>query len=383
MKAFLVLLAASFLLAGCGQPPTTQTADNLEGDLAAPIAPGDAGMGGHVHDYWSGALEMTLMDTPITVTLAHNHLLDEPPRPQHLHNCDEQLVSTSQGGTITFTLPQGEIVPPGTERLTFTFSWSDATIGGLRFYYRPPSHGHIGGTDGHDHANLTDAGAIQNGEAMEVSLLPGMADMGHDARSHWAFYLCADPASPGISQGTVAMKVQAHRVADLTPDPAHPDHWNGQSSLHLASYLWSGQTWSAANQGESNWHHLVFHDGVTVPMGTRRIDVDAWLNQTGTTANALPVRLLLYYHDASQVDWVYKAVDAQSASNGYWHFEVSLEDEDGWDALDSPYASTTLWDMWIRVVSDVNAVAPMGAGRQAAPLLVEGTLEGSVVAQAR
>ncbi len=382
MRLAAFLFVALVALAGCADPAVPRAPVGSTTAPEAPVAPGDDAMGGHVHDYWQGALEKTLMDTAVTVTVSHNHLFDEPPRPQHLHNCDEQLVSTAQGGTVTFTLPTGEIVPPGTDRLVFTFTWSEATIGALRFQYRPPSHGHLGGAegDGHDHSGLTDAGLITNGEPIELTLMEGMADLGHDARSHWAFYICADPASPGISQGAVNMQVEAFRVAELTPDPPHPDHWNGQASLHLASYLWSGQTWSAANQGDGNWHHLVFHDGATVPMGTNRIAVDAWLNQTGATADTLPVQLLLYYHDAAQVDWIYRTLQPLDAADGHWQFEVSLENEEGWDALDSPYASATMWDVWLRVISDTNQPTPLGAGRQGVPLIVEGTLEATVVA---
>lgn len=380
MKWVSLAIAVASVLAGCAQAPGPGAVDPKADVVDAPVSPGDVTMGGHVHDYWDGALQKTLMESAVTVTLSHNHLFDEPPRPQHLHNCAEELVSTSQGGSVTFTLPAGEIVPPGTAKLEFSFDWSDATISGLRFQYRPPSHGHLGGVDGHDHGNLTDAGPIKNGETIGLELTEGMADMGHDARSHWAFYMCADPATPGISQGAVTMKVEAFRTAELQPDPPHPDHWNGTHALHLASYVWSGQTWSVANQGDKNWHHLVFHDGSTVPMGTQYVAVDAWFNQTGPEADALPIKLLLYYHDAAQVDWIYKSVEPMRASGGNWYFEIPLDNEDGWDATDSPYASTSMWDVWLRVVSDVSALGPLGLGRHGAPLLAEGALEASVVA---
>jgi hypothetical protein len=343
-------------------------------------------MGGHVHDAWQGSAERTLMDAEVPVTLAHNHLLDGPPRPQHLHNCDEALVSPAQGGSVTFTLPDGEVVPPGTARLAVTFSWSDATVGALRFLYRPPSHGHAGhgdgSDDGHDHVDLTDAGPIADGEAVEIPLVDGMADLGHDARSHWAFLLCADPASPGVSQGDVAMRVRAFRAPVLHPDPPHPDHWRGQSSLRLASYEWSGQAWGLANQGEGDWHHLVLDNGATVPMGTSRVEIQAWLNQSGAAAGALPVKLLLYYHDAAEVDWAYRTVDATAMSEGFWSFDVSLDDDEGWDALDSPYATRSGWDLWLRVVSTVETGAPLGAGRQTAPWAGHAQLQAVVLALA-
>lgn len=378
MRVFWIAMALMLAASGCSQPGSPSEADPVGGASPETAVSGEA-MGDHVHDLWQGATELTLMDNDVTVTLAHNHLFDEPPRPEHLHNCAEELASTAQGGSVTFTLPQGEIVPPGTSRLDVSFDWSDATIGSLRFFYRPPSHGHLASGDGHDHSNLTDAGLITNDGTIEIEVMEGMADVGHDARSHWAFYLCADAADPGISQGAVRMNVQAFRTAELTPDAPHPDHWGNQTSLHLATYSWSGQTWSAANQGETNWHHLVFHGGSTVPMGTRTVVVDAWLNGTGSAVPA-PPELMLYYHDAAQVDWIYRVVEPLSSSNGHWLFEISLEDEDGWDAVDSPYASVTFWDLWLRIVSDVNAAGPLGLGRHGEPLLTDATLEAAVVA---
>lgn len=54
---------------------------------------------------------------------------------------------------------------------------------------------------------------------------------------------------------------------------------------------------------------------------------------------------------------------------------MPLQDEDCWDAVDSPCGYVTFWDLWIRIVSDVNAAGPLGLGRQGAPLRSDAVLE--------
>ncbi len=380
--AFGALVVLSALLAGC-----QSTEDAGPGGIGRPVTASEAppptfapgAMGGHIHDYWNDETSRVLMDSAVSVTVVHNHLLDEPPRPQHLHNCAEETVSTSQGGSVTFTLPSGEIVPPGTERLEFTFTWSDPTVTGVRFYYRPPSHGHTEGGDGHDHSNLTDAGRLESGVPVVLPLTSGMADLGHDTQSHWAFYVCSDTEnSPNLAQGSIRMEVVAFRVAELTPDPPHPDHWLGASRLMIAHYNWTGSTWSALNQGEGTWHHLALHPGAVVPMGTHHVTVEAWMNATGPAADALPGRPLLYYKDSTQVDWIYKAVEGEPDGTK-WTFLIPVED---FNALDSPYASRSNWDFWLRILSDTDAAAPASLGRYGAPYVADVELSAVVAIHA-
>lgn len=80
--------------------------------------------GWHRHDnYWGDDVEVTLFDG----------------REQHTHGCEETLASTSQGGSVKFAFPRGQLVHPGTSDLEANCRLEAATITRLRLLYRPAS----------------------------------------------------------------------------------------------------------------------------------------------------------------------------------------------------------------------------------------------------
>lgn len=374
--AWIVLL---FLLAGCLEetetPQPTQQAPEPEKRLGSAWEDPPERRG-HVHDYWDNKDHKVLLDGPLPLTIAHVHLLDEPPREQHSHGCDESLTSESQGGTTKFGLPPGNIVPPGTRSLEVEAAWDVAAVTGVRLMYRPPMQEQPHYGDDHHHLleDYQDAGRIENGGSVEIPIELNMTDLGHDFQSRWAFFLCADnEGDPAVAQGEVGVTIIAHRIeGELPLDAPHPYHWEKSNRLPLGEIIWNGESLSALKHAEKGWHRFTFHHGAIVPPFTRHVEVLAWLNGTSDTQSAAPIDLLLYYRDATEADWVYETVQASNGGDGSLRFTIQVADN---DMTDSYYSHVSHWDIWLRIVSKERVETPADLGTWGAPASYQGSLE--------
>ncbi len=381
MRLRSILLAAIALAAsGCLGSPGTSPAGESPDASAADAVPDDAGTDPaedgngaaartdrpHVHDYWYGASRVTLLDENVPVMLYHNHLLDEPPREQHTHGCDETLASSSQGGSRKFSLPPGQIVLPGTEALELAVSWDAPAITGLRLRFRTAA--------AHDYE---DAGAVANGGVAVVSIDWREADPGHATRSRWGFFLCADGATPvDLAQGDVHVRIDARRAKSLPLEPAHPDRWRGAAAIEIARASWTGEAVSATSKGPEAWRQVPFLDGAIVPADAAAVRVRVHANSTGPLASLDPGDVLLYYRDASQPEWVYRTANATgSVAGGHLVFEIPVDH----DMTDGEYATESAWDLWLRVASRVREDTPVG--RHAAPHHFAGDLAAVAMAE--
>lgn len=367
-RAWLMLVCLS-LLAGC-----VSIANPGEPDAAAPSAAGvrpaaredaDAtpatplGERPHTHDYWEGAMSVTLLDEDVPVMIAHNHLFDEPPREQHTHGCDETLASDSQGGSRKFSLPEGIIVLPGTEQLSFLIDWTAPTITGLRLLVRPANQ--------HD---LLDAGIVTNGEPLLLPLTPEMVDMGHATRTSWVFFLCADGSSPAsLAEGSVHANVMAMRAPELPLDPPHPDWWRDATEIELANLTATASGATVLNKGDA-WIHVPLEHGQIVPSGTKSLHAHVQVRDNTPSADALPVIPILYYRDSTVPEWVYKTAEVV---DDHLHIDVDH------NMVDGVYAHESNWDFWVRLSSPQPTETP--AGVMSEPRILDALLSIHIVAE--
>lgn len=363
--AILLLLS---LLAGCTSTPAST--DPERGEALAPFAPKDEATSvrdetplaerPHAHDYWEGASSVTLLDENVQVMVAHNHLFDEPPREQHTHGCDETLASESQGGSRKFSLPDGIIVLPGTEKLSFLIDWTVPSITGLRLLYRPANQ--------HD---LMDAGLVTSGTPIDVVLTPEMADAGHTTRTSWVFFLCADGGAPvNIAEGTVHVNLMALRAPEIPIEPPHPDRWGEATEIELANLTNATQFVTVLNKGEGAWIHVPLDHGQLIPPGTTRIHAHVKIEDGSPTAEALAVQPILYYRDSTVPEWVYKTANLTQDD---LHIDVDH------NMVDGVYARESNWDFWIRLSSPEPVETP--AGRMSEPRYFDGKVSLHLVAQ--
>ncbi len=360
-------LTALILGSGCLSPSTPSnneagtTPDSGPVDPPSPAGPEVPAQGRpHVHDYWEGATEVVLLDAAIPVMVFHNHLFDEPPRPQHTHGCDETLTSTSQGGSVKFSLPPGQLVYPGTQELTFAATWTLPTVLGVRLLYRTANE--------HDYR---DGGSLTNGGALTIPVAPQQADGGHATKTQWGFFLCADSPQPlDLAQGDVAVKLVAHRMVELPLEPAHPDHWNGNDAILLVEESWTGAAVTALNQGTGGWFHLGLSEHQLIPPGATRLNATVTYESTSAWRAVDPGTVLLYWRDSTVPDWIYRKTPPTSVDGDQLRYELSIGDE----MADGVYAHESNWDLWLRVLATTNTGAPSGVGQWGAPHHWEGRL---------
>lgn len=354
-------------LAGCTAPDatgdggTTPTLPGGQGQTVPDPPDNDVPLSQrpHVHDYWEGATSLTLLDENVQVMLWHNHLFDEPPREQHTHGCDEKLASDSQGGSRKFSLPEGVIVLPGAEKLSFLIDWTTPSITGLRLLYRPANQ----------HA-LVDAGLVTNGQPIDIPLTIAMTDAGHATQTSWVFFLCADGSSPANSaEGSVHVNLLALRGAELPLEPAHPDHWGTTSAIELANLTNATTAVTAANKGDGAWVYVPVEHGVIVPPETSEIVAHVELHDSAATAGTLPVVPILYYRDSTVPEWQYKTANATEGE-----FRIPVDH----NMVDGTYAKETNWDFWIRLSSPSPTATP--AGTMSQPRVFEGTVTAHIFA---
>lgn len=367
------LSLATVLLSGClqggadPQPPYPSMVEGPSTSSAEATPVTTLASRPHVHDYWGGETELQLMQGRVAILLWHNHLLDEPPREQHTHGCDETMASPSQGGSIKFVLPEDQLVLPGTAELLVTASWQDPAILGLRLLYRP--------TGQHD---FIDGGVTASGQTLRLPVTDRMADAGHSPRSQWAFFLCAAGEGPlQTAQGEAQVSIVARRVPGPLPlEPAHPDRWAGRADVLLANQTWSGTALAALNKGQDAWLRLELAPGVVVPPGTTQARVSAEVRRDVSLGEVDRGDLLVYYRDASVPEWAYKLVAAESVEEGRFQFQWTVEGA----MADGIYADESNWEFWLRIVSQTTHRPPGGVGTWSAPYAFQGSVEASVTA---
>lgn len=170
----------------------------------------------HVHDRWDGQTRKVLMED--TVHIEKDRRFDRTGNAVNYANCEVDCKYQT-----TFTLPDGSIVPPGTERLEVTATW-DADTGDnsdVTFGFQPADRDRFRMLDArHSPANWTVPTTVE------------MADGGHATLSLWRFrmvscncFAVTPPGQTGFAHD-VDIRIVAHRVNGSLPlEPPHPDWW--------------------------------------------------------------------------------------------------------------------------------------------------------------
>lgn len=350
-----VVVLAAVPLAGCvggggagpgaeGQGPAAGT-----GNGSGPTGDGgslnvtDADAQAHVHDRWEGAEETALFSGQVSTGSS----TDLDPSDDVVTN----LVCVVVCGAIAeFGPDEGEIVPPGTDRVEVTAEWSEQDV-------EPAVRTDV--VLAYRAANMSDyqwLDAREPGATWTVNTTVEMADGGHATLSLWRFRLIA--TTQGGAEGTVEINlprmaneemtfdvtVTAHRVDGALPlEPPHPDWWPNGTDARVV--LDDGEDVTAAGAGE--WYASMdgcllcrgeaVWDGSEhgpVPPETRLLV--AWVNWTNDapTADAAGVQPWLVYHDGT--GFLFQPWDASVRDPGAWAFvlPVTADRTDGMYAED-------------------------------------------------
>jgi hypothetical protein len=206
-----------------------------------PTSNGDPGGRPHVHDYWAGRTEVTVIDSDFDAYAAGSGsggtYRGAARRSYQL--AQGLCVSGSNGqypsselSPFSFDDPN-QLVWPGTGRLNLRISWSPTGYTGDQvgivwrsadggwFHWSPPVH---------------------SGEVFPIQSTAAGWDNAHQAFSMWEFYLCTagngTSTAAGITLGrtfTGKFHVRMDMVRDgpMLVDPAHPRFWQNGSTVRV------------------------------------------------------------------------------------------------------------------------------------------------------
>lgn len=232
-EAVLVVALVGLALAGClggrPAPPTSTNDSRTEPGAEASDAPSEVNRS-HVHDRWNGKSRHVLMNRTVVVDKAQRY------RPGDSLVNWALCETTNCDYKVRFTLPAGNIVPPGTDRLVVEADWrpQGAWDRNLSLSYRAANQ-----------AKYADRGRQAAPAEWTIDTTTQMADGGHAQRSLWDFQLMACHCIVAARNASVDVDVtvRAYRVNGSLPlEPRHPDWWSDRR-VHT---LWSGNASSRA-----------------------------------------------------------------------------------------------------------------------------------------
>lgn len=298
-----VLCLLTVLIAGCvgiNPSPEGQSQD-IGGNESNPGKHPQPTNRPHVHDRWNGQTKVTVIDRAVsTGTLA-----DLDPRQSVWENAYCVLACPS---VIEFAPKEGNIVPPGTENVTFTASWNASA----------PPRNEILVSASYMSANTTSfevfASDIDSGSAHQIRTTVPMADGGHAKQSLWRFRLtvaqCSQDAGcftgrTEVEPFEVEVTVTAHRTNGTLPkEPPHPDWWADGPARTVATVQ------GRANRAGAGAYSMNLSD----PASQRSVST-SYAYLPGETVNPVPpgTRLL-----AARVNWTNDAPSSAAAGAEPW-----------------------------------------------------------------
>lgn len=335
--ALLALLVASAALAGCAEeaPPPTPTSQvepltvTDENDAEA-LANESFMMEAHRHDYWGGAERLTIVDREV------------------------ETGGTWFGGVlvIDFVPDDGVVVPQGTEAVEVTLSWTrdtDDVFDDPEVWVKTAAQ--------HEAALL---GPAEPDGTLRLATTLADADLPHQTISAWRFEWHLQPglvpgdALPGVRySGTVTVKVEAVRGLEIPVYPPHPDLWQGADAIELFEDerpmgLWFGSIdgWSCF-MGCPIVHRPV--NGTVVPYDAAAVEVRF------TPGEDALVELRIEAHGGDTRAWTELEPTSTEGRTQVYLIPVAL------GMGDSPYATQSVWEMAIRVVSPEKDGAVVGS----------------------
>ena len=337
----LAALLLALPLAGCAEDadpaPVEAAKANASlpdvGNMTSPAASEtNASLGAmpHLHDYWQGKERVTILDEDYTVDPASAAFWGAFMF-YYTHEA-------SLGGTFV-ELPDGQLVFEGTGQLDVTVSWSDPGVTGMRFAYRHAGSGELIG--------WVDA---PQGQLVSIPVTPEMTDMPHTKHSRW-FFVFAASGTPPAAVGTFHIKMEVVKMRDITLFPAHPDLWNGATSLEVlkASGVAKSRQGPQA-QAQQTLEPMRTPDDVVpgdklVPMETTFLLANVTIKSV--TPELAVDHIHLWYRSADMISFEFTEAEEGAASEDgkTWSWAIPVE----MSMTDNPYAEKSDWAFRVTV----------------------------------
>lgn len=342
------LLTVALAFAGCigGSAPAgdgngTDPGEADDGSGNATVGDGPPTQVRHVHDRWEGDEERTVFDG----TVETGDSTDVDPSETLTENVVCVFIC---GSFVEFAPDDGEIVPPGTEQVTFTASWDASPPPGHEIYV----YGAYMSANATGYEALVD-GQLTSGETVEVNTTVPMADGGHAQQSLWRFRLfvlrCASNGNGGtLFCGTrldtepfsADVTVTAERVeGQLPPEPPHPDWWANGSVRDVGSVADTvDRTGTGPYYLHTNTSGLsigVFYAAMDedehepIPPGSRLLVARLNWTNDAATADAAGAEPWLRYADGEGLFWKRWEPDQVEDGSALWTMGLTDDMTDG------------------------------------------------------
>lgn len=312
MRAILALVAVT--LAGClsasdGAVDSAATEPKVITD-PTDFSDMEGGAGGHLHDYWGGKTQLTILDE--TRETGATWFGDPFP-------------------VASFWPADGVTIPQGAAFVDVTFDWTDETTDA----YSPPEL--FLKTQADSEAVLV--AKVEKGVPIRVASTNEMNDLPHQTVSAWNFQFVVgrpDNVRPLRITTPVAIRVEATRGLEIPLYPAHPDRWGGSNELKLVEHGQTSLYWGDTASGEWSCFDgcpIIYapESGIIVPYDAARVRVEIGLDGES------PTRLGLKYHGADTRSFVAAKPTEDSSTKRVYEIPVSTKTTDG------PYAKQSLW----------------------------------------
>lgn len=325
LASILVLLALAGCIGGApadaGEPTNDSPTVVKDPDNYTYVDNASFETGGHVHDYWGGEDELTVVD-----------------RTERMGRFTVETAGEDPERIGVMRPPAGTVIPQGTATVRVTVSWE--TQYGGEVYENPQLR--VRTADDHEFRHAAD---IENGDTVTIESTNAWNDLPHRQLSGWAFAIFVEPvASPGALwyQADVTMEVVAERGLELPVFPAHPDHWKGRSEIDLFEAEPGTMVWDPENplygsacigqgcQGPYDGSHRP-DNGTVVPFDAATVRV-----RVEPTSQS-PTRVGLAYHGADS--WEYARPEPAETDDRTRIYEIPVTPE----MADGPYNEQSLW----------------------------------------
>lgn len=376
---------------GAGGGAAADGADGSSSGVGAAASGNGSGQRPHVHDFWEGRTELTLLAGEVEIEAASVEPdADAVEDKVALRGC------ASPGafclGSVEFGIPPADdgsevaIVPPGTQRLEVTLDYDATTITSLRLAYQTAAR-----------QGFSDAGVAAPGDTLvitdeEQGFIPvRQTDDGHATVSRWQFRLTA--ASDGtlplaLADGVVDVTVRAFRVeGELPVEPPHPAWYEGVETYRVADppAFTAEDAWQVTYLRTDSTRWLVLPEN-PVPPGTKDVFITLDLdNQSPVADNELlaPEVRVLYtigfsgFGGGGDDAWL-EAAPAGTTGDGALVFRIPVEAVQA----DSLYScGSSVWRFLVEVsAQDLPAPDPFGPGQLDGASHFDGSVDAAVMA---
>ncbi|MBI2078284.1 MAG: carboxypeptidase regulatory-like domain-containing protein [Euryarchaeota archaeon] len=311
-----------------GATPLLVSAGNLTSVTVRLLPDGARGAGyrPHVHDYWNGNTQYTLMDVDATVYQENS---DIPRFHPAVSDVTRQYGMNYESSSAVYRIPvpsadePPNLVFPGAAEVQVTLTWDpqDCTLDRLGLKYRTSATN-----------SLVTLAPQASGTTFKIPVKPLEWDSGHQRVTFWDFYVhpanhaTATTWKPGLLLGPIHVKIVAVKGDELPIEPPHEDFWGDATSLVVRKREDAPFTTATTMQRRD-----MSLEGGIVPPGANRMRMELWWSYAQGNGTAPSSNYVLAWRpgDASRETPITSYVTAADKFRGgqYLVYEIPLKPE--------------------------------------------------------